>query len=172
MSSAPSGLPGLGKMGSLAQSAREKEIKSARNIFIFIGLLTIVANVVMYFMIDAQIDVALAAELKKQGLSKDTVDPDVYEQAKNTAGKVAKLLTIGSVLLGVVYLVLAAYVRKKPAAITITGLVLYIAAAAIFGVLDPATLAQGAIIKIIIIVALLKAVTAAIAYEKEMKSAT
>ena len=62
---------------------------------------------------------------------------------------------------------LGVYVKKFPVPATITGLVLYLGANAVFGLMDPTTLARGLIIKIFIIIGLFKAVQAAIAYQRE-----
>lgn len=58
-------------------------------------------------------------------------------------------------------------IKRFPVPVTITSLVLYIGAIAVSGLYDPATLAQGVIIKIIVIIALAKAIQTAIAYEKD-----
>jgi hypothetical protein len=50
---------------------------------------------------------------------------------------------------------------------TALGLILYVGAFAIFAAMDPASIAQGIIIKIIIIVGLVKALQSALAYQKE-----
>jgi hypothetical protein len=75
------------------------------------------------------------------------------------------------VLIGVVFIVCAIVVYKYPVASTVTSLVLYLGAAAVYGVLDPTTLARGWWIKILIVVGLFKAVQAALAYESERKAA-
>ena len=63
-------------------------------------------------------------------------------------------------------------VTQYPVPCTITGLVLYLGANAAFGLMDPTSLARGLIVKIVIIVALFKAVQAAIAYQKEEQQAS
>jgi hypothetical protein len=52
-------------------------------------------------------------------------------------------------------------------AITVTSLVIYVGLALVFAVLDRNTLAQGIIIKVLIVVALIGAVQTAIVYERE-----
>jgi hypothetical protein len=51
---------------------------------------------------------------------------------------------------------------------TVTALTLYLGGNAVFGVLNPASLGAGWIMKIFIVIALFKAVQAAFAYQKEM----
>jgi hypothetical protein len=72
-----------------------------------------------------------------------------------------------SLALGVVFIVLGILVRKYPVPITITALVLYVGAGAIFGLIDPKSLAAGVVVKVIIILALVKSIQSALAYERE-----
>jgi hypothetical protein len=53
----------------------------------------------------------------------------------------------------------------------VTGLVLYIAGNLIFGLIEPTSLIRGILIKILIVIAMVKAVSAAIAYQREVSSA-
>ena len=62
-------------------------------------------------------------------------------------------------------------VQRHPVPATITALALYLASMAIFGLLNPASLASGLIVKFFIVVGLFKAVQAAIAYQKELAAA-
>src|SRR5512140_296677 len=104
-------LPGL---GSLAQSARAKELRSARNILIAVGVLTIIANIVFIGLASVQIDDALKAALQKQGISVAQVNPVKYNQAREAALRVCYLINGGGALLGVVFLILAAMIRSRP----------------------------------------------------------
>src|SRR5262249_4613518 len=81
------------------------------------------------------------------------------------------LITGGAALLGAIFVVLGLAVKSYPVPITITSLVLYLGATAIFALINPMTLAAGAIIKIIIIVALAKSIQTAIAYQNEEATA-
>jgi hypothetical protein len=58
---------GGSELGSLTQSARIKDLRSARNTLIAIGILTILANVALYFLAENMIDNALKAEMAKAG---------------------------------------------------------------------------------------------------------
>jgi hypothetical protein len=73
------------------------------------------------------------------------------------------------VLIGIVFIVCGALVYTYPVPATITSLVLYVGAAAVYAVIDPSTLARGWIIKLLIVIGLFKAVQAALAYESERK---
>ena len=56
-------------------------------------------------------------------------------------------------------------IKQFPVPITITSLVLYILAIVVFGLLDPATLIQGIVLKIILIFGLFRAIKAARAFQ-------
>ena len=57
--------------------------------------------------------------------------------------------------------------RLFTVAVTVSALVIYVGSAIVFGILEPESLARGLIIKIIIIVALAKAIQTAAAYQRE-----
>lgn len=176
MSTMPGGMPSLsnptavGGLGSLAQSARAKELRSARTIFIVIGVLMLIGVVFNLVTLDTQLDMAIKAEMKAQNLSESDVDPEALTAARQSIKRIAYLLIAGTGVLAVVYFVLAGLVSRHPIPVTVTGLVIYLASAAIFAVIDPTTLVQGIIIKIIIIIALIKAVAAAVAYQKSLST--
>lgn len=69
--------------------------------------------------------------------------------------------------LGLVFVVLGVMIYSAPVACTVLALILYIAGWAISGIGNPAMLANGLIIKIIIVAALVKAIQAAVAYQRE-----
>jgi hypothetical protein len=178
MSSMPSGLPGFssgsgpGGLGSLAQSARAKELRSARVIFILIGVLTLIGFAINIGTLEMQVDMAIKAEMKSQNLSESDVDPQSVAAARQAIKRVAYLIIGGMAAMAVVYFVLAALVSRHPIPVTVSGLVIFLASAAIFAVIDPTTLVQGIIIKILIIIGLIKAVSAAIAYQKSLPAAS
>jgi hypothetical protein len=149
-------------LGSLAQSARGKELKSARGILIVIGILTIAVNVYMFFNAENEVQ----AELAKAGAGA-AVQPGL----KETVLALVRLIYGGTALLGMAFVVCGLLVTKFPVPATLIALVLYLGGAAVFALLNPAALASGLIIKIIIIVALVKAVQAAFAYQKETRLA-
>ena len=137
----------LQNLGSLAQSARGKQLKSARNTLIAVGVLTALLN----------FGVAAAAGSIAQG------NAEVQQMIM--------LSGIGFGLLGVVFIVLGVMVNTYPVPCTMLGLVLYIGANAVSALIDPTTIAQGIIIKGIIIVGLVKSLRAAQAYQQETNAA-
>jgi hypothetical protein len=169
----PSGLPPLENslsassgLGSLAQSARKKQLKTARWIMIGVGLLTVVVNGFQYSLINRQIEEEIQKQstaLRARGMQPDQKSVDEFRQRVSL---IARYIIGSAIVLGVVFVILGILVYTYPVPATVLGLVLYIGAAAVFGVLAPETLVQGLIIKIIIIVALAKSIQAAVAYQR------
>ena len=153
----------LKPLGSLAQSARGKEISQAKKILIAIGILTMIANGFLFYNLENEI---------QQAINKGQVDPAGINEFRQAATIAGYLLYGGPMLLGLLFVVFGLIVRKYPLAITVTSLVLYLGATLIFAVLNPESIVQGIIFKVIIIVALVKAIKAARAYNSETKKAT
>lgn len=156
-------------LGSLAQAARSKQLNSARNILIIVGLLTVAVNGIFVFLAEKMVDEQFKKEmnqLRQQGM---VFDQGRVAELKAEAVTSTRVVNGVGLALGVVFIFLGLNVKNFPVPMTITGLVLYIGAAAVFGMMDPTTLLQGVIIKVLIVVGLFKAVKAAIAYENEMK---
>jgi hypothetical protein len=159
---------GGGGLNSLAQSARQKQLKNARWTLIIVGALTVVLNVAAFFLINTQVNDAV----RIQGLNRANLPAEMQAQIA-----IAYVSTGAFAVLGIVFIVLGIMVYSYPVPCTITGLVLYIlgfvaslAAAAISGA-PMETQVTGIIIKIIIVVALFKAVQAAIAYQRDAEVA-
>lgn len=160
-----------GGLGSLAQSARKKELTTARTILIAVGILTIVVNIGLVIGARAIVNGQINDELEKvrsQGMAVDDAAVEEIRESSIRSIIVANSIAIG---LGVVYVVLGFLVYRWPVPVTIAGLVLYLGSAAAYGALDPTTLARGWIVKLLIIAGLFKAVQAAIASEKEKNEA-
>jgi hypothetical protein len=156
MSYDPTGPGGLGNLGgskltlgSLAQSARTKQIKQARLILIVVGVLNILGGLVV---------LAVLGNVDPLQLP----NPDLIR-----AAKVGMAVTIA---IGVVFIVLGMLTKRYPVPATITALVIYTALLAlslINVVSDPKTVAT-LVIPIIIEIALIRAVRAALAYQREL----
>ncbi len=159
----------MGGLGNLAQAARTKQLKTARTILYIVGVLTVVVNVgIVIFaepIVNSQIDSELR-DLRGQNLEIDQAAVDEYRQQ---AIRATQLVNGIAVLIGIVFIVCGALVYTYPVPATITSLVLYVGAAAVYAVIDPSTLARGWIIKLLIVIGLFKAVQAALAYESERK---
>lgn len=167
--SATSGLASLSPssgLGSIAQSAMKKQLKGAKTILIIVGLLTIGYNAVAFANAQKEVDDVFNKEIaliRNQGME---IDQAELKKAKDRTLLICQLIYGGAIALGVAYIVLGAMVYKSPVPATVLGLVLYIGGIAIFGYLDPESLARGFIVKIIVIVALAAAIRTAISYQK------
>ena len=155
-----------GGLSSLAQSAREKQINSARVTLFIIGGLTIVLNIVWAFMGPSQFD----AELRKAGLNPQNLAPE-HQAFIRFALMMHYAVCAGFALMGVVFIVLGVLVRKYPVPCTIAGLALFLLGNLIQFAIYPASLAANWIFKIIIVVLLVKAIQAALAAEREKREA-
>jgi hypothetical protein len=161
--------PTLGGLGSLAQSARTKQLKTARAILYFVGGLTIVVNVAFVIFAEPIVNSQIDRELRELQQQNMEIDPGALKEYRQQAIRITRLVNGIAVLIGVVFIVCGALVYTYPVPATITSLVLYIGSAAAYGVIDPTTLARGWLIKLLILIGLFKAVQAAFAYESERK---
>ncbi len=142
-------------LGSLAQAARGNEIKQAQRILIVIGLLTLGLNGYQLYNIPQEIH---------QAIVQFQIPPANVPEFQEAVTRMGYLIYGGAAALGLLFVIFGVIIHRFPVAITVTSLVLYIAATAIFGYLSPATLAAGLIIKLIIVFALFRALMAAFAY--------
>src|SRR5205814_19520 len=133
-----------GGLSSLAQSAREKQLKNAKWTLIIVGILQILWNVGAFFVVKGQLD----DEIRKAGLNRANLPPDVQAIVV-----INYALVGGFIFSGIVLVVLGTLVRSFPLPCTIAGLVVSILIWVTAGVIDHRQLASGIIIKIIIIVA-------------------
>lgn len=155
------------QLGSLSQNARSKELRNARSIMFLVGGLTIALNIFGYMMAEDTVDGAITEEIRKVESQGMVVDQAAVAQVRESAVRAALLVSIVMIAVGGLFIVLGAAIYKKPVLITIVALAIYVGSTAVFGFLDPATLGNGVVLKIIVIVGLAKAVQAAIAYDRE-----
>lgn len=163
------------ELGSLAQSARKTSLGSARGIMIFIGIFQILGNIAFILLTEKMVIDAVQKEVGQQNMGL----PEVQDHIKQ-ATLMAQVIQGGFVCVGVLFLILAALIYKAPVVCTTMGLVLVLVAwavpvalTAIGGDLEEAGrfLVNGIIIKIIIILALVRAIQSAVAYQNEQKTA-
>lgn len=91
---------------------------------------------------------------------KDKVGMTWAEVVRHDRNQVKLLLGV-NIGLAAIYLGLFFWARRNPLAATVTALILFITVIAINAVLEPATLAQGILVKILFIAALAAAISAA-----------
>ncbi len=145
------------RLGSLAQSARSKQLNTARGILLFIGIVIILFNGFQMAMVRNEVKKALDEGIRKQMGPGAQVDARERQNIEDAAIVFGYLVCGAFIFLGV--------------PVTVASLVLYIGATVVTGLLNPASLGAGLIIKIFIIVALSKAIQSAIAYQRAEKSA-
>jgi hypothetical protein len=154
-------------LGSLAQAARKNQLKSARGILLVVGVLTVIANLVFVVIAESQVKEEINKELQQVQRQGMVIDQIKLAELEAKAVMLTRLINGGAAVLGVVFIVFALILDKYPVPITVASLVLYVGAAAVFALLNPASIVQGIVFKVIIIVALAKSIQSAIAYEKE-----
>lgn len=132
------------KLGSLAQNARQKHLKSAKSCLFVVAALQFIGGIIFTFIFLNQ---PIPQELKSV----------VYTSLAVIFGA------------GLAFLILGLLVPKFPIPCTVLALILFITLHAIDAIANPASLLQGIILKVIVIVVLVKAIQAAVAYERERK---
>ncbi len=159
--------PGAATLGRLAQSARGRELKSARGILLFVGIVSALVNGFFVLSAENAVQAEIDKELAKLGPG-FVVDQPKLQALKSQAVRTTRLINGGGVVLGFVFIGCALLVRNHPVPATVAGLALYLGGNAVFGLLNPDSLRTGIIVKVIIVAGLFKAVQAAIAYQKEL----
>jgi len=159
-------VPDSDDLGSLAQSARRTSLKNARRILFVLAGLQMIFGLFLLATAETVAKAEVAKEVKNMG---GGVDPATIREAEAewmTGVRLAAAFVGG---LGIAFLILGVLVYKLPVAATVTALVLYVGAHLLDAAFDPAALFRGIILKVIVVVALVKAIQAAIAYERENK---
>jgi hypothetical protein len=171
------------KLGSLAQKARGKQLNQAKWILIVIGVLTILFNGALFALARSMVDAQVQKQIAQLGgAGRVIIDQTVLQREIAEAVLRTRIVTGIGILLGAVFLTLGVIVHRFPVPATIAALVLYILdtlANLAFTVMlakeagkdgASAGLPAGWIIRVLIIIALAKAVQSAIAYEKEKRA--
>jgi hypothetical protein len=131
-----------------------------------IGVLTLLANGIFFAMAESSVQEELDKEIAKLPPG-SVVDPVKLQGIKSQAVRETRLVNGGGIVVGLLFIGCATMVMTQPVVATVVALGLYIAATAVFGLLNPASLGTGLFIKIIVIVGLVRAVQAAVAHQKE-----
>jgi hypothetical protein len=147
--------PAVKPLGSLAQAARGSELTQAQRILVAIGALTLAVN--GFFLFNLQNEI-------QQAIQQNQIDPSEVEQVRQAATISGYLIYGLPALLGLVFIVFGLIIKRFPVPITVTSLILYLLAAGAFAFLDPKTLFQGLVLKVIVIFALIRAIKAALAF--------
>lgn len=145
------------KLGSLGQAARGNQLNMARGILFMVGLLTVAVNGFMFVNVRKGVDDEIN-KLVQQGLQVDQ-------------SAVASIVLENQVIFGVgaslgaLFIILGAMVTQFPVACTVSGLVVYVIANLGFGIIDPATLTSGIVIKMLVAAGLYQGMKSAFAYK-------
>lgn len=166
---APEAAESLPKLGSLAQAARGNQLRNARNILLFIGIITLLFTAVQLALVRGEVKREIDQEITKQAAVGKKVDPAARAQFEEQLVMV-QLVLVGLIGggEGIAFVILGVLVKRFPVPATIIGLVLYILDTVVGVLLNPAA-AGALIIRVIFIVALSKAIQAAFAYEREKR---
>ncbi len=97
------------------------------------------------------------------------VDPNRMQQFEDIGVMVAYAIQSLPIALGLLFVFFGLIVKKFPIPITITSLVLFVLLMLGAAALDPSTLVQGIVLKVIFFVGIAKAIQAAFAYERERR---
>jgi FtsH-binding integral membrane protein len=164
------------ELGSLSQKVRTDSLRSARIIMIIVGLLMSGANLFFALSAEAMVDKEIN-DLRKSGMVFDEAKLKPFRDSAIRTTQLAAFVFVG---VGAIFFVLAAMIYKAPVPCTVTALVLYVGgwvasvAIAISNTDDAKEVGQavasGWLVRILIIIALVKAVQAAIAYQKERQN--
>ena len=165
----PAALPyAIDTRGALV-AEREQKLKTARKWLVAISIITLLSGFVFYAIGSEEVEKQIRdAEAQTSGIDPVVRDQLMKQQTGMTfseavahdRGQVTLLLAI-NIGLAIAYLVLWQWAKKNALAATVVALLLFITTIGVNAVMEPATLAQGIIVKILFIAALSKAVSSA-----------
>jgi hypothetical protein len=158
----------LPKLGKLTQTARMKRIKSARTVLLFIGTISLLYGLAMTVFAETFVDSQIDKEIR--GLGPNVIiDQAKLKEIKVEAYGRQRVGGFATIAEALAFLLLGVFVQKAPVPLTATGLILYAADWAVGSIFDPTYLLHGLIVKVLIMACLVKALNAAIAYERERR---
>lgn len=159
---------GQSSLPSLSQSVRSKELRTARNVLVIVGVLTVAVNLFFFTQAEQAVDSQIR-DLQINGQLQNA-SPSQVAELRSQAIRMVKLIHGGTVALGAVFIVLGLAVKSFPVPATVLGLILYLAGIAVFAAINPASLVQGIIFKIIIVVCLFQSVKSALAHQRQERA--
>jgi Na+/melibiose symporter-like transporter len=146
-----------------------RKIGKARKWLLAISILTFVTGLILFAIQrsevekqirEAETQIANIDPATRDAIFKEKIGMTWDQAVKHDRGQVKLLLGI-YIALAAIYLGLFFWARRNALAATVTALILFITVHAISAVLDPKTLYQGIIIKILFVAALSTAISAA-----------
>lgn len=166
------GLPVFPRLGSLAQSARELELRKARTLLLFVGVLSFLVHGYFLARAEAQVEQAVERQVRdfqQRGLE---LDMDKVRQLQRAAVLRTQMINACGMAAALLFLGLGAVVSRYPVPATVLGLAIYIAGLALLATLERGALWKGLVVNVVIILALCRAVQTALAYEDSASSAS
>jgi ribosomal protein S27E len=155
------------KRVSLVTTAYDHQLSRARNTLLWVGIAMIVFQGIFYFVEMGQVKDQIQKEVQKVG---GVVDPAKVKVVEDAARIFLTLFHGCAIAVGIAFVALSFFVQDHPVPITVAALSLFAVEQVIFVLVDPLNIARGWIIKIIVVVALVKALQAGIAAQKEANS--
>jgi len=155
--------------GGAGDGDASNKISKARKWLLAISILTLVSGFIMFAIQQSEVEKQIrAAEAQIANIDPATRDAIFKEKigmtwdqaVKHDRGQVKLLLGV-NIALAAIYLGLFYWARRNALAATVTALILFITVYAISAVLEPKTLYQGILIKILFVAALAGAISAA-----------
>ncbi len=151
--------------------ARRNTLKQARMVLFFVGGLTILVQGFLFYQADDEVREEFDKQVAKLRAKNIEIDNAKWAELTTATVRTTRLLYGGFALLGVIFIVFGLTISLAPLPITIAALVIYLGGQGISAMLEPATIIQGLLIKILVIAALVAGVRAAFAAERERRSA-
>lgn len=154
--------------GGIELRQQQDAVSSARKWLLAIAILTVLSGFFFYAIQSSKVeDEIREAEQATAGiepeerdrLMKEEVGMTFEEAIAHDRGQV-KLLLLVNLVLGGIYLGLWRWAKANPFMAALTALILFISVHVISAVVEPKTLVQGVLIKVLFIVALVRAVKA------------
>jgi hypothetical protein len=144
---------------------RAKLVKSASGTILALSVLFVIGGVVFYFLSESKVDEALrniATLDDAQRLATPVAGAETVGELRERIRREPTQLLVINLILATIMAGLYVWSKRAVLAAVITALGIYVVVQVVSALIDPATLAQGIIMKIIIIAALVKGVKAAI----------
>ncbi len=139
------------RLGSLVAGQHQKNIRSARTAIMVVAVITLIASIVFWFLLQDQIKSVKANPQL-------VLDEDAVSQQQ--------ISILATALLGVVFIVLFFWAKTNPFAATLVSLILYVTSHLVTIAINPAAISQGIIVKVIVIVFLISGVRSGLAYKR------
>lgn len=151
--------PPRSRLGSLAEAQHKKHIKNGRTAIMAVAILILLSGIGFYFLQNGEI----AREVRRvEALPNMVVDQAVVAKLRTQI----KALLVVNIALAAAYLGLFFWARTNPFGAALTALILFVTLILVGAAVNPATIVQGWLVKIIVIGALASAVKSGLAHRK------